>query len=154
VFLFSEILEKLLWLAFQWTWNNAPCVEFPAIITAKEHAKNEGWTKLWIESYSQVAITAFSSDNIVSWSIRNKWNNCTLFTKVIHFKCSHIFREGNDCTYKLADYSHIKILVCGLIVLTSLGMSFLERDLDFQTIILPGTTIYKCSKILGTWSQT
>lgn len=92
--------------------NNAPCVEFAAKITAIELAKNEGWTwtKLWIESYSQVAITAFSSDNIVSWSIRNKWNNCTLFTKVIHFKCSHIFRDGNDCTYKLANHSHIKII--------------------------------------------
>ncbi|MCH81776.1 ribonuclease H protein, partial [Trifolium medium] len=50
---------------------NSLFAEIMGIILAIECACDKGWSRLWIESDSQVAILAFKSCNIIPWQLHN-----------------------------------------------------------------------------------
>ncbi|CAJ2653183.1 unnamed protein product [Trifolium pratense] len=78
--------------------------ELMSIIFAMDLAHNKGWSKLWIESDSQVALGAFKDIEVVPWNLRNRWGNCLSLDLNIYY--SHIYREGNTCADKLASLVH------------------------------------------------
>lgn len=59
-----------------------------------EIAIERGWGKLWIECDFALVVAAYKSFGLVPWGLRNK----------INFINSHIYREGNCCADKLANY--------------------------------------------------
>ncbi|KAF9605078.1 hypothetical protein IFM89_013748 [Coptis chinensis] len=66
--------------------------ECSAILGSMELAIERNWRHLWIESDSQAAIKAFTSDNI-PWQMHNRWRGCKrLFTQLLF---SHTWREAN-----------------------------------------------------------
>lgn len=69
-----------------------------------EVAYKKGWHNFWLECDSKLVIQAFSSIDIVSWKLKNRWNNCLLSTKKMRFFVSHIFREGNQCADLITAY--------------------------------------------------
>ncbi|CAJ2644894.1 unnamed protein product [Trifolium pratense] len=76
--------------------------ELIGVMNAIEIAHSKGWNKLWIESDSQLVNLAFKSDHIVPWKLRNRWFNCLTLTKTMHFRATHIYREGNCCADRMA----------------------------------------------------
>lgn len=69
---------------------------------AIELADKKVWHNLWLECDSQLVISAFNNINVVPW--RNRWRNCLLLSRNMNFGFSHIYREGNSGTDKLASY--------------------------------------------------
>ncbi|MCH80775.1 ribonuclease H protein [Trifolium medium] len=82
---------------------NALYAEIMGVILAIEFAIEKHWNFLWIESDSKLATLAFKSPLIVPWHIKNRWLNCLSKVGSLQFIISHIFREGNYCTNKLAN---------------------------------------------------
>jgi ribonuclease HI len=78
--------------------------ELTAIIIAMERAAAHGWQRLWIESDSRGALSAFTNPSTVPWDLRNRWSNATSLG--LHIVHTHIFREGNICADKLASHGH------------------------------------------------
>lgn len=46
----------------------------------------------------------FSTHSLVPWQLSNRWNNCKYFCQRMHFRVSHIYREGNSYAYKIANF--------------------------------------------------
>ncbi|CAJ2673600.1 unnamed protein product [Trifolium pratense] len=42
------------------------------------------------------------TNGFVPWKLRNRWFNCLELTKTMHFRVTHIYREGNCCADKMA----------------------------------------------------
>ncbi|CAJ2628544.1 unnamed protein product [Trifolium pratense] len=76
--------------------------ELIGVMSAIEIAHSKGWNNLWIESDSQLVNLAFKSAHIVPWKFRNRWFNCLTLTKTMHFRATHIYREGNCCADRMA----------------------------------------------------
>jgi len=57
----------------------------------------EGWTKVWLEYDSEVAIMAFSNNISVPWIRRNYSVNSLHVQIPPIFHCSHIYRKENEC---------------------------------------------------------
>ncbi|CAJ2660415.1 unnamed protein product [Trifolium pratense] len=76
--------------------------ELIGVMNAIEVAHSKGWNYLWLESDSQLVNLAFKSSLIVPWKLRNRWFNCLELTKTMHFRVTHIYREGNCCADKMA----------------------------------------------------
>jgi len=49
----------------------------------------------------------FTTRTNVPWMLRNRWNTCLNYYGKISFMVTHIFREGNACTDKLANLGFI-----------------------------------------------
>jgi ribonuclease HI len=79
-------------------------VELIGIIIVIEQAHARGWSKLWIESDSQVVVQASKISTIVPWDLRNRWNNC--FVRDMQMVFSHTYREGNICADFLVSLGH------------------------------------------------
>lgn len=47
-------------------------------------------------------VAALKNTSIVLWSFRVRWTCCAAMNKVINFKVSHIFREGDKCVDRLS----------------------------------------------------
>jgi hypothetical protein len=47
------------------------------IIIALERVAAYGWQRIWIESDSMGALSAFANPSIVPWDLRNHWSNAT-----------------------------------------------------------------------------
>jgi len=77
-------------------------VEIIGVILTIEHAQFSFFSKLWLENDYSLLCQSFSSTVVVSWSLGNGWIMYMQFFSNIDFKVSHIFREGNHWTYKLA----------------------------------------------------
>ncbi|CAJ2636465.1 unnamed protein product [Trifolium pratense] len=75
--------------------------ELIGVMSAIEIAHSKGWNNLWIESDSQLVNLAFKSAHIVPWKLRNRWFNCLTLTKTMHFRATHIYREGNCCADRM-----------------------------------------------------
>lgn len=71
---------------------------------AIEVAHKKGWHKIWLECDSMLVVMAFNSPNLVPWQLRNIWRNCLLLFSHMQFIDSHIYREGNTCADKLANF--------------------------------------------------
>ena len=84
-------------------YNSAFYVEIFAVILAIEIATNNHWKDMWLETDSQLVLLACKDVSMVSWSIRNRWNNCMDVTKNMNVFVSHIYREGNTYTDGLAN---------------------------------------------------
>lgn len=78
--------------------------ELEAAMIAIEVAFQRGWMRLWLECDSQLVVQAFNSEGIVPWKLRNRWKNCKILASKMNFIISHVYREGNTCVDKLANF--------------------------------------------------
>lgn len=78
--------------------------ELSGIMFGDETAFQKGWNHLWLQCDSQLAIQAFKNNSIVPWKLRSRWRNMLLLAKKMHFVYSHVYREGNVCADKLANF--------------------------------------------------
>jgi ribonuclease HI len=79
--------------------------ELMGIILAMEMVLEKGWSRLWVEIDSQLAIRASRDHSIVPWNLQNRWHNC--FSCQMQLLFSHVYREGNSCADKLAAHGHV-----------------------------------------------
>ena len=77
-------------------------VETMGAILAIELAWSKDFRLIWLECDSSMLCQAFSSFNLIPWSLRGRWRKCIKICKEIEFKVSHIFYKGNHCVDKLA----------------------------------------------------
>jgi ribonuclease HI len=60
---------------------------------------------LWLETDSELVVSAFKDPNrLVTWSLRNRWNNALGLIRHMNFVISHTFREGNAVADRLANH--------------------------------------------------
>lgn len=62
-----------------------------------------------MESDSQLIILALGNSDLVPWTLKNRWLNCVELTKGMRFTFSHIYREGNACADKLAEFGLLNL---------------------------------------------
>ncbi|CAL0327859.1 unnamed protein product [Lupinus luteus] len=79
-------------------------VELLTAIIAVQIAKNKGWTHLWLETDSTTVLQIFTNNLQLPWRLRNIWYQCNETLRILNFRISHIFREGNYCADQLANY--------------------------------------------------
>jgi ribonuclease HI len=97
--------------------------ELMTLILTMEVAHSKNCHYLWLESDSLNALRAFDDMNVVPWNLRNRWSNC--LNLGLTLKWSHIFREGNTCADKLANFSHnCTQMRCEILYRLHLGMTF------------------------------
>jgi len=77
-------------------------VEISAVMRAIEIANLRGWNKLWIETDSALMVLAAKNIKLIPCVLRNRWINCLILLQQMNYFITHIFREGNKCTDKLA----------------------------------------------------
>jgi len=73
-------------------------------MTAIEIAHINGFSNFWLETDSQLVNLAFNSLSVVPWVLRNRWLNCMVRIRQMSLVVSHIYREGNACADKLANF--------------------------------------------------
>ena len=49
-------------------------------------------------------LATFDKVDLVPWDLISRWIHCIKLCSQIHFSCSHIYREGNLCADRLANY--------------------------------------------------
>ena len=76
--------------------------EIHGFLLAMEYAAQHQWSRLWIESDSTSAVSAFKNPSVIPFGLRNRWHNCT--HGGFQVIASHIFCEGNGCANKLANH--------------------------------------------------
>jgi ribonuclease HI len=103
------IWESIGYFAYNIGVANVVFAEILAVILAIEFAYRRNWSNLWIETDSMLASFAIKSSNIVSWKLKNRWDNCLLMISNMHFVITHIFREGNHCADKLVNLGLIVV---------------------------------------------
>ncbi|PRQ24992.1 putative RNA-directed DNA polymerase [Rosa chinensis] len=85
----------------------APCAidaEVLAVIEAMRIAWAKSWTHIWLETDSILVVQYFTNPTLIPWRLRIAWYNCLYLTRMIHFKVSHTFREGNTVADALANH--------------------------------------------------
>ncbi|XP_062028777.1 uncharacterized protein LOC133744735 [Rosa rugosa] len=85
----------------------APCAidaEVLAVIEAMRIAWAKSWTHIWLETDSILVVQYFKNPNLIPWRLRIAWYNCLYLTRMIHFRVSHTFREGNTVADALANH--------------------------------------------------
>ena len=75
-----------------------------AAVIAIETACEKGWRNLWLECDSMLVVQAFKNENIVSWTLRNRWKNAIIKTRDMNLVVGHIYREGNTCADRLTSH--------------------------------------------------
>lgn len=113
--------------------SSALQAELLSIIVGVGTTFQGSWNFLWLECDSSLAIQAFSNHLVVPWSIRNRQKNMILLTKKMYFVYSHMYREGNVCTNKLAKYG---IEIVGL-VWWNIIPDFIKEDFFLHRISFP-----------------
>jgi ribonuclease HI len=79
--------------------------ELHGALRAIEVAHQMNWRNLWLETDSELVVSAFKNpDKLVSWSLRNRWHNALFLIRQMNFVVSHIFREGNVAADSLANH--------------------------------------------------
>lgn len=73
--------------------SGALTTELSAMIWAIDHAEQEGWSKLWIESSLILSIKAIRNNNLVLWIIRNQWLNSICIFFGLSFSSALISKE-------------------------------------------------------------
>jgi len=81
--------------------------EFYGIIYASEEAQNMRLTSVWLECDSTLVRAVFIARTNVTWMLCNRWNTCLTYCGKIRFRVTHIFRKGNACADKLANFGFI-----------------------------------------------
>lgn len=113
--------------------QNSLFAELMGAIIAIEVAHKRGWRNLWLECDSKLVIDSFSNPNIVPWKLKNRWLNCMVLSKEMFFLRSHIYREGNNCADKLANFG---TTIHGM-VWWDLAPSFILHDFSRDRTGLP-----------------
>ncbi|CAJ2668044.1 unnamed protein product [Trifolium pratense] len=75
--------------------NSAFIAELCGAMRAIEIAANHNRHNLWLESDSSLVVLAFKSHDLVSWSLSNRWFNCSRLLRNMNFVVSHIERGTN-----------------------------------------------------------
>jgi ribonuclease HI len=83
--------------------KSAFIAEICGVMRAIEIAASHNWPNLWLETDSSLVVPAFKSHELVSWSLSNRWFNCTRIIRNMNFFVSHIYRKGNCCANGLAN---------------------------------------------------
>jgi ribonuclease HI len=79
--------------------------ELHGAMRAIEVAHHMNCSNLWLESDSQLVVSAFKNpEKLVSWAIRNRWQNVLAWTRQMNFVVSHTYREGNVIADLLANH--------------------------------------------------
>ncbi|PRQ57777.1 putative ribonuclease H-like domain-containing protein [Rosa chinensis] len=78
--------------------------EVMAVIKAIELAWVRDWKYVWLEVDSSLILIFLRFPHLVPWRLRVQWSNCLHRISQMHFKSSHIFREGNQAADALANY--------------------------------------------------
>ncbi|XP_062027735.1 uncharacterized protein LOC133743716 [Rosa rugosa] len=78
--------------------------EVLAVIEALRIAWVKSWTHIWLETDSMLVVHYFKNPKLVPWRLWRAWSNCLSFTRMIHFRVSHTFREGNTVADALANH--------------------------------------------------
>lgn len=82
-----------------------------------------------------MCIKAFDSISVVPWGLRNRWENCLQITYNMQFCASHIYREGNNCADKLANFG-LSLCSLDLFWFDSLP-DFVREDFNRNRLGLP-----------------
>ena len=77
--------------------------EIMAVIQAIELAWVREWKHIWLEVDSTLVLNFLRAPHLVPWRFRVAWYNCLHRISQMHFKSSHIFREGNQVADALAN---------------------------------------------------
>ncbi|CAL0306454.1 unnamed protein product [Lupinus luteus] len=85
--------------------KSALYAELFAALATVDIAHNNGWLNLWIECDSSMVVGIFNGVISPPWKLQTRWENCRKKLESMNFIISHIFREGNACADKLANYS-------------------------------------------------
>ncbi|KAK9949954.1 hypothetical protein M0R45_005462 [Rubus argutus] len=78
--------------------------EVMAVIKAIELAWVRDWKHIWLEVDSSLVLDFIRRPSLVPWKLQIRWFNCLYQISQMHFKVSHIFREGNKVADVLANY--------------------------------------------------
>ncbi|XP_019447269.1 PREDICTED: uncharacterized protein LOC109350494 [Lupinus angustifolius] len=84
--------------------HDALYAEFNAALSAILFAISNGWMSLWFECDSTMVVEIFKGNHNPPWKLLNKWSKCKAAMAEMDFRVSHIYREGNSCADKLANY--------------------------------------------------
>ncbi|KAL6205985.1 hypothetical protein ACLB2K_023236 [Fragaria x ananassa] len=77
--------------------------EVMAVIQAIELAWVREWKHIWLEVDSTLVLHYLRDPHLVPWRLRVAWSNCLHHISHMHFRSSHIFREGNQVADALAN---------------------------------------------------
>ncbi|PRQ28207.1 putative ribonuclease H-like domain, acyl-CoA desaturase [Rosa chinensis] len=78
--------------------------EVMAVIKAIELAWVRDWKHIWLEVDSSLILNFLHSPQMVPWQLQVAWKNCVHHISMMQFRCSHIFREGNQVADALANF--------------------------------------------------
>jgi hypothetical protein len=82
------------------------------VILAIEIAFDKGWQHLWLETDPN-----FKQPHVIPLTLHNIRRNYMHILSQMHFKVTHIFKEGNCCAYKMINIGlSINIISLGGIV--------------------------------------
>ncbi|XP_019460131.1 PREDICTED: uncharacterized protein LOC109359893 [Lupinus angustifolius] len=84
--------------------EDALFAEFNAALSAILFAISKGWMNLWLECDSTLVVEILNGNHNPPWKLINKWIQCKAKMVGMNFRVSHIYREGNSCADKLANY--------------------------------------------------
>jgi ribonuclease HI len=79
--------------------------ELCGAMRAVELAHQRNWLNLWIETDSTLVVLAFKNfaNKLVTWSLRNRWNNTQFLLRQMNCIVTHTYREGNQVADILAN---------------------------------------------------
>ncbi|CAL0329797.1 unnamed protein product [Lupinus luteus] len=78
--------------------------ELNTTIEAIQFAYKKGWKKVWLEVDSSTVVDIFKRKTNPPWKLISKWILCQDTMQFMDCYTLHIYREGNSCADKLANY--------------------------------------------------
>lgn len=78
--------------------------EILAVLEALQVAWVRRWTHVWLETDSTLVVHYYHHPHSIPWRLRMHWKICLHLASLLHFRISHIFREGNSVADGLANY--------------------------------------------------
>ncbi|KAL6124174.1 hypothetical protein ACLB2K_076689 [Fragaria x ananassa] len=91
-----------------------------AVIKAIELAWISDWKYVWLEVDSQIVLDLLRSPMSAPLQLHVLWKNCLYRISMMDFRCSHIYREGNQIANALASFG-----------ISSSGMTWWNTPPDF-----------------------
>ena len=87
--------------------------ELSDAIYVVEVAWSKGWLYLWLESDSMFVVNAFASKTKhMPWVLLDRWFMCLHYLSQMHFRVTHIYREGNSVANLLAKHGSMISSFC------------------------------------------
>jgi ribonuclease HI len=115
--------------------------ELNGALMAIEVASQMNWLNLWLETDSELVVSAFKDPNrLVTWSLRNRWNNALGLIRHMNFVISHTFREGNAVADRLANHG----LTLNSVMFWQAPPEFIKEDLSRNKLGLSNFRVVSC----------